>query len=114
MALLDASVQCHIRHRPPGRFPMNSIELPNSVEQSGDRLERIESLLLQIISHRQCPNPVFSIDEVAKQFNVTKPTVYTWIGAGKLKSLKQGGRRWITAKAIETFKNEAEKNSIVS
>ena len=92
---------------------MKPIQLPHNVAQSGDRLARIESLLLQLISERQCPNPVFTIDEVAKQFNVTKPTVYSWIGAGKLKSMKQGGRRWITAKAIESFKKEAEKNSLV-
>ena len=79
----------------------------------GSQLDHIESLLLQLLSERRCPNPVFSIDEVAQQFNVTRPTVYTWIGKGLLTSFRVGGRRRVTEKALERFKSDAEKSSAI-
>ncbi|MFC1665216.1 helix-turn-helix domain-containing protein [Pseudomonadota bacterium] len=80
----------------------------NELEQ---RLDMIAEQLSLLAATRQIKNPVFTIEQVAQQFSVTRPTVYKWIGKGWLASLKVGGRRRVTAKAIERFKTEAEKAS---
>jgi excisionase family DNA binding protein len=45
----------------------------------------------------------YRIDEAAEALRVTPATVYKWIAAGKLKSVKIGGRRLVSARALHAL-----------
>jgi excisionase family DNA binding protein len=46
---------------------------------------------------------LYTIEEVAVLFDVTKPTVYDWMNRRGLVWIQVGGRRRITKQAIEAF-----------
>jgi len=46
---------------------------------------------------------LYSIEEVAKLFGVSKPTIYDWMNRRGLQWIRVGGRRRITRAAIEAF-----------
>jgi excisionase family DNA binding protein len=46
---------------------------------------------------------LYTIEEVARLFEVTKPTVYDWMNRRGLQWVRVGGRRRITRAAIEAF-----------
>jgi excisionase family DNA binding protein len=57
---------------------------------------------------------LYSIDEVGKLFEVTKPTVYDWMNRRGLQWVRIGGRRRITRAAIEAFIKAGGQEGIAS
>lgn len=53
---------------------------------------------------------VFTVDEVSKQFKVTRQTVYNWITAGKLDVIRVGRSIRISASAIDRFIHQSEQD----
>jgi excisionase family DNA binding protein len=49
------------------------------------------------------PRLAYRIDEAAEAMRVTPATLYRWIAAGKLKTVKIGGRRLVSAKVLNTL-----------
>jgi len=51
----------------------------------------------------QLEKDLYTIEEVANLFDVTKPTIYDWMNRRGLQWVRVGGRRRITRAAIEAF-----------
>jgi excisionase family DNA binding protein len=49
------------------------------------------------------PDRLLSIDEAARAFGIGRSRLYDEIGAGRLRSIKVGGRRLIAAASIADF-----------
>ena len=47
----------------------------------------------------------YRVDEAAEALRVTPATLYRWIAAGKLKTVKIGGRRLVSAKVLNNLIN---------
>lgn len=45
----------------------------------------------------------YTIDEVAKQFKVTRQAVYNWMNAGDLAYVRVGAHRRVTRRALAAF-----------
>lgn len=51
----------------------------------------------------------YTVEETAKMLGVSRPTIYRWLKAGKIGSLKMGGLRFITDKHIKEFLESCEE-----
>jgi excisionase family DNA binding protein len=49
------------------------------------------------------PRLAYRIDEAAEAMRVTPATLYRWIATGKLKTVKIGGRRLVSAKVLNAL-----------
>ena len=49
------------------------------------------------------PRLAYRIDEAAEAMRVTPATLYRWIAAGKLRTVKIGGRRLVSAKVLNAL-----------
>jgi excisionase family DNA binding protein len=49
------------------------------------------------------PRMAYRINEAAKQVGISRATIYRWIATGKLKTVKVGGIRLVSAKAIHVL-----------
>lgn len=79
-------------------------DTPTHIEMLKQRIERLEKLVATLVNKKhKGNNEYFDIIDVAILFKVEQKTVYNWVSAGKIPSVKINGRLLFLREEIEKY-----------